>query len=98
MARAGRARGDDRPSARYHRLCLATIVGLGLAIGGRILAPGDAEPLPGWTAISTHFGDLSEPFRDYVAEQFIQQKAAETSARVLIFPEFVVPRSEERRV
>jgi len=76
-------------------LSLATIVGLGLAIGGRILAPGDAEPLPGWTAINTHFGDLSEPFRDYVAAQFIQQKAAETSARVLIFPEFVVPRWSE---
>jgi apolipoprotein N-acyltransferase len=41
-------------------LSLATIVGLGLAIGGRILARGDAEPLPGWTAINTHFGDLSD--------------------------------------
>ena len=51
--------------------------------------------LAGWIAVNTHFGDVSQPFRDFPAAQFIQQKAAETSARVLIFPESVVPRWSE---
>ena len=46
-------------------------------------------------AVNTHFGDVSEPFRDFAAAQFIQQKAAESSAHVLIFPEAVVPRWSE---
>ena len=66
-----------------------------LAIGGRFLARGDAAPPPGWIAVNTHFGDVSQPFQDFPAAQFIQQKAAETSARVLIFPESVVPRWSE---
>ena len=68
---------------------------VGLAIGGRLLARGDAAPPPGWIAVNTHFGDVSQPFQDFPAAQFIQQKAAETSARVLIFPESVVPRWSE---
>ena len=68
---------------------------VGLAIGGRLFRPGDAAPPRGWIAVNTHFGDVSQPFRDFVAAQFIQQKAAESSARVLIFPEAVVPRWSE---
>jgi hypothetical protein len=59
------------------------------------LYSGDVEPPYGWTAINTHFGDLSQPFRDFQAAQFIQQKADKSSARVLIFPEAVVPRWSE---
>ena len=51
--------------------------------------------LAGWIAVNTHFGDVRQPFRDFAAAQFIQQKAAESSARVLIFPESVVPRWSE---
>jgi len=76
-------------------LCLVITSAVGLAIGGRLFAPGNVEPPPGWIAVNTHFGDVSEPFRDFPAAQFIQQKAAETSARVLIFPEAVVPRWSE---
>jgi apolipoprotein N-acyltransferase len=56
---------------------------------------GAAEPPSGWIAINTHFGDVSEPFRDFEAAQFIQRKADESSAHVLIFPEAVVPRWSE---
>jgi len=45
--------------------------------------------------VNTQFGDVSQPFRDYAAATFIQQTAAESPARVLIFPEFIVPRWSE---
>jgi hypothetical protein len=60
--------------------------------GGPMFHPRDAEPPRGWIAVNTHFGDVSEPFRDFHAAQFMQRKAAQTPARVLIFPESVVPR------
>jgi len=66
-----------------------------LAIGGRVRTPVEAETIPGWVGVNTHFGDVSQPFRDYAAATFIQQKAAESPARVLIFPEFIVPRWSE---
>jgi hypothetical protein len=68
---------------------------LGLAAGGRFFHPGDPQPPPGWIAVNTHFGDVSQPFRDFAAAQLIQQKATQTPARVLIFPESVVPRWSE---
>jgi len=76
-------------------LCLVSAFAVGLAIGGRILAGGDAAPPTGWTAVNTHFGDVRQPFSDFFAAQFVQEKAAESSARVLIFPESVVPRWSE---
>jgi apolipoprotein N-acyltransferase len=56
---------------------------------------GDAAPPCGWVAVDTRFGDVSEPYRDYAAAQFIRRKAAASSARVVIFPESVVPRWSE---
>jgi len=76
-------------------LCLVSSSAVGLAIGGRLFAPGDAAPPTGWTAVNTQFGDVRQPFRDFLAAESVQQKAAETSARVLIFPESVVPRWSE---
>jgi hypothetical protein len=69
-----------------------TTVGVGLAIGGRVVSPGNAESIPGWMAVNTYFGDVSRPFQAFVAARYIQGKAAATSARVLIFPEAVAPR------
>jgi apolipoprotein N-acyltransferase len=83
------------PHRRGAVLCLVVASGVGLAIGGRLFAQGDAAPPPGWIAVNTHFGDVRQPFRDFLAAQFVQQKAAETSAGVLIFPESVVPRWSE---
>ena len=72
--------------------CSAIGFCLAVAIGGRVFHRGDVEPPRGWVAVNTHFGDVSEPFRDFMAARSIQQQAAASSARVLVFPEFVVPR------
>jgi hypothetical protein len=76
-------------------LCIVGTLALELAIGGRLHATGDATPFSEWTAVNTHFGDVGQPFSDFFAAQFVQRKAAESSARVLIFPESVVPRWSE---
>jgi hypothetical protein len=73
-------------------LGVALATGAGLAIGGRLLTPNDASPIPGWKAVDTHFGDVSRPFQDFVAAQSIQREADRSSEEVLIFPESVVPR------
>jgi predicted amidohydrolase len=83
------------PRLRFAVLCLVFTTGGLLAISGRANTPVEAETIPGWVGVNTHFGDVSQPFHDYAAATFIQQKAAESSARVLIFPEFIVPRWSE---
>jgi apolipoprotein N-acyltransferase len=83
------------PRLRLAVACLAFAACDVLAISGRVRTPVEAEAIPGWVGVNTHFGDVSQPFHDYAAATFIQQKAAETPARVLIFPEFIVPRWSE---
>jgi len=78
------------PRLRFAVLFLVFTTGGVLAISGR-----EAEAIPGWVGVNSHFGDVSQPFHDYDAATFIQQKAAESPARVLIFPEFIVPRWSE---
>src|SRR5260370_24893516 len=80
---------------RYVVRCLVIALCIGLAIGGRLFSSGGAEPPRGWVAVNTNFGDVSLPFHDFLAGQFIQQRAAGTSARVLIFPEALVPPASE---
>jgi len=83
----------------FRRRCVALsfVIGfcIGISIDGRFFPPNRTVPPRGWIAVNTHFGDVSRPFREFPAAQFIQQKAAESSARVLIFPEAVVPRWSE---
>jgi hypothetical protein len=80
-------------SFRVRATAIVLVVAFGSA--SHVSYPGDAEHPAGWAAIDTHFGNVSEPFRDFAAAQFIQQKADESSAHVLIFPEAVVPRWSE---
>jgi len=80
---------------RFAAVCLAFVICGSLAISGRARTSVEAATLPGWVGVNTHFGDVSQPFRDYGAAAFIQEKAAESPARVLIFPEFIVPRWSE---
>jgi len=80
---------------RFAAVCLAFVICGSLAISGRARTSFEAATLPGWVGVNTHFGDVSQPFRDYGAAAFIQEKAAESPARVLIFPEFIVPRWSE---
>ena len=39
-------------------LCLVSACAVGLAVGGRFLAPGDAAAPTGWIAVNTQFGDV----------------------------------------
>jgi apolipoprotein N-acyltransferase len=57
---------------------------------------GDPQPPANWETVDTHLGAISHgpvsPLREYLAAQTIQQQACASSARVVIFPESVVPR------
>ena len=68
----------------------------GVALVANILYPGDRQPPADWRAVDTHFGAISHgpvsPLREYLAVQSIQAQAAVSSARVVVFPESVVPR------
>ena len=73
-------------------LHLAFSAVIALALGANAFAPKEVKPPAHWEAVNTHFGDISRPFQDFAAAQSIQQRVATSRARVLIFPEFVVPR------
>jgi apolipoprotein N-acyltransferase len=83
------------PRLGFAVLCFVFAACTALAISGRARTPVKASTISGWVGVNTHFGDVSQPFRDYGAATFIQEKAAESPARVLIFPEFIVPRWSE---
>ena len=68
---------------------------IALAVAAQVSAPARIPPPAGWKAIDTNFGDLSQPAQEFSAMQAIQQRVATSSARVLIFPESVVPRWSE---
>ncbi len=81
-------------NGRRRGIILGLILGfcIGFTIEARAQHPQPPEPPRGWAAVDTHLGDVSAPFRDIEAAQFIQDKAADSLASVLIFPEAVVPR------
>jgi hypothetical protein len=80
----------------FRRRCVVVCFVIGFAIGiaveGQLFPPRPVEAPIGWTAVNTSFGDVSQPFRDFAAFESIQQQSADLAARVLIFPESVVPR------
>ncbi|MGA2113365.1 MAG: hypothetical protein ABSH56_01285 [Bryobacteraceae bacterium] len=67
-----------------------------VALVANIFYPGDRQPPSDWKAVDTHFGAISHgpvsPLGEYLATQSIQAQAAASSARVVVFPESVVPR------
>jgi predicted amidohydrolase len=67
-----------------------------LALIANISYPGDPMPPASWQTVNTHLGAISHgpvsPLREYLAAQTIQQQACASSAKVVIFPESVVPR------
>ena len=72
------------------RLAFSAVISLG--IGSHSFGYQETKPPANWEAVNTDFGALSRPLQDFVAAQSIQERVAASSARVLIFPEFVVPR------
>lgn len=67
-----------------------------LALIANLSYSGDLKPPSNWQTVDTHLGAIShEPIsslREYLAAQVIQQQARASSAKVIIFPESVVPR------
>jgi predicted amidohydrolase len=67
-----------------------------LALIANLSYPGDSHPPASWQTVDTHLGAISHgpvsPLREYLAAQTIQQRACASSAKVVIFPESVVPR------
>jgi hypothetical protein len=67
-----------------------------LALIANISYSGDPPPPASWQTVDTHLGAISHapvsPLREYLAAQTIQQQACASSAKVVIFPESVVPR------
>ena len=80
---------------RWSVLCFTIASCTTVGVTARILYPQDADRPTGWAAVDTHFGDTSQPFRDFAAAQFIQKEAGVSRSRVVIFPESVVPRWSE---
>ena len=85
------------PHLRTYRnkMYSALAASLVLAIVAHLAGWDQVEPPLDWATVNTHFGDVSLPFKDYEAAQFVQQQASDSKAKVLIFPEFVVPRWSE---
>ena len=72
---------------------MAAVIAFGLAT--HVFAESCLRPPAGWEAVDTRFGNLSQSPQEFVAMKAIQQRVARSSARVLIFPESVVPRWSE---
>lgn len=73
-------------------LCLGMAAVVALGFGAQASVPIEANTPANWEAANTNFGDLSRPFQDFAAAQSIREHVAKSSAKVLIFPEFVIPR------
>jgi predicted amidohydrolase len=67
-----------------------------LALIANTSYPGDPQPPASWQTVNTHLGAISHgpvsPLREYLAAQTILEQARTSSAKVVIFPESVVPR------
>jgi len=79
-------------------LCLAFSAVIALGVVSHCFNRHEAKPPANWEAVNTNFGDLSRPFQDFVAAQSIQKRVTASPARVVIFPEFVVPRWSDAAV
>lgn len=58
--------------------------------------PGDPPPPANWEGVNTSFGAIAHsataPVSEYAAAQWIQDRALSSCARVIVFPEMIVPR------
>ena len=90
LALTGSLRARPRP------VLLAAVV---LAAAANIVYPGDPAPPLGWEGVDTSFNevgsDTDDPVASFKAAEWLQQRALESKAKVIIFPETVVPRWTE---
>ncbi len=87
--------GRHASGAAHTSLSAAVAAVIALAVAAQVSAPARMPPPAGWEAIDTNFGDISQPAQEFRAMRAIQQRVATSSARVLIFPESMVPRWSE---
>lgn len=84
--------GLCRKSSSFRTSAMAAALGMSVYA----TYPDDPQPPTGWEAFDTHFGAIAhgrpDPIRAYTAAQSIQERAMASRARVLVFPEAVVPR------
>ncbi|MBV9268037.1 MAG: hypothetical protein JO061_17855 [Acidobacteriaceae bacterium] len=74
----------------------ATIIITVVAIGCNLIYPGDPKPPADWEAVNTDFGGVGRnASAELNAARFIQQRVLASKARVIVFPETVVPRWTE---
>lgn len=82
---------------RYPRWGLLTTVAL--IATTNIFYPGDPAPPPEWEAVDTSLGrsefELPDPIREFQHAEWIEQRALHSRAKVIVFPETVVPRWNE---
>ena len=58
-----------------------------------VLIARTSKPPASWEAVNTNFGDLSRPYQEFVGRcSQYNERVAASPARVLVFPESVVPR------
>jgi len=81
-------------SASAFRVSVATLALF--ALFANMNYPGAAAVPAGWEGIDTEFGAIAhgpaEPTNEYRVAQWIQERALSSAARVIVFPETVVPR------
>jgi apolipoprotein N-acyltransferase len=66
------------------------------AVGCNLLYPTSPETPSGWQGIDTHYGSIAydrvDPVREYQIAEDLKARALASAARVIIFPESVLPR------
>jgi hypothetical protein len=79
-------------AARPH---LAAVVLAAVSALCNVVCSSDSKSLPEWRAVNTAFGGIAHgsasPVAAYAAAEWIQREALTSTAKVLVFPETVVP-------
>lgn len=82
---------------RYPRWGLLTTGAL--IASTNVMYPGDPAPPPEWEAVDTRFGrselEFPDPIREFRNAEWIQERVLNSRAKVIVFPETVVPRWNE---
>ena len=78
--------------AAYPRMALLALAALAVPIN---MLHRNPEPLRGWQGIDTNFGPIAQgdadPVVEYRAAEWIQERSLSADAKVIVFPETVVP-------
>ena len=87
------------PALIIHRPRSGLAIAAALMVLAHAMHPGDPAVLRTWEAVDTTFGrsesELPDPIREFQNAEWIEQRALNSGARVIVFPETVVPRWNE---